>query len=74
MTMRCLIIDDEPLAHEVILAYMADIPFLKNAGQCYLATDALAFLNNQTVDLIFLDIRMPKLGGLDSSGLCSSAR
>ncbi|WP_229213959.1 LytR/AlgR family response regulator transcription factor [Dyadobacter psychrotolerans] len=63
--MRCLIIDDEPLAHEVILAYMADIPFLENAGQCYRATEALVFLSNQTVDLIFLDIRMPKLTGLD---------
>lgn len=65
MKMRCLIIDDEPLAHEVILAYMADVPFLENAGQCYLATEALAFLNKHPVDLIFLDIRMPKLSGLD---------
>ncbi|WAC14034.1 LytR/AlgR family response regulator transcription factor [Dyadobacter pollutisoli] len=63
--MRCLIVDDEPLAHDVILAYMADIPFLKNAGQCYLATEALAFLSDNSVDLIFLDIRMPKLSGLD---------
>lgn len=65
MNMRCLIIDDEPLAHEVILTYMADVPFLEKAGQCYLATEALTFLNKHAVDLIFLDIRMPKLGGLD---------
>ncbi|SEI38239.1 two component transcriptional regulator, LytTR family [Dyadobacter koreensis] len=65
MSVRCLIIDDEPLAHEVILAYMADIPFLQNVGQCYLATEALTFLSMQTVDLIFLDIHMPKLSGLD---------
>lgn len=65
MTMRCLIIDDEPLAHDVILKYMEDIPFLEKAGQCYMATEALAFLNNNPVDLIFLDIRMPKLSGLD---------
>lgn len=63
--MRCLIIDDEPLAHEVVLAYMEDVPFLENVGQCYLATEALAFLNKHPVDLIFLDIRMPKLSGLD---------
>jgi two-component system LytT family response regulator len=65
MKIRCLIIDDEPLAHEVILKYMEDVPFLETVGQCYLATEALAFLSTHTVDLIFLDIRMPKLSGLD---------
>ena len=65
MSLRCLIIDDEPLAHEVILNYMQDIPFLENCGQCYRATDALEFLTKTHIDLIFLDIRMPKLSGLD---------
>ncbi|WP_353719278.1 LytTR family DNA-binding domain-containing protein [Dyadobacter sp. 676] len=65
MKLRCLIVDDEPLAHDVILRYMEDIPFLQRAGQCYLATEAFAFLNHHAVDLIFLDIRMPKLSGLD---------
>lgn len=65
MKLRCLIVDDEPLAHDVILRYLDDIPFLENAGQCYLATEAFAFLNHHAVDLIFLDIRMPKLSGLD---------
>ena len=65
MRLRCLIVDDEPLAHDVILKYLDDIPFLERAGQCYLATEAFTFLNHHTVDLIFLDIRMPKLSGLD---------
>ncbi|QIP14957.1 response regulator transcription factor [Spirosoma aureum] len=65
MSMRCLIVDDEPLAHDIILSYLEDIPFLENCGHCYRATEALAFLSTQTVDLIFLDIRMPKLSGLD---------
>jgi DNA-binding LytR/AlgR family response regulator len=65
MKIRCLIVDDEPLAHQVILKYMEDVPFLEPVGQCYLATEALSFLSTQAVDLIFLDIRMPKLSGLD---------
>lgn len=65
MKLRCLIVDDEPLAHDVIVRYLEDIPFLEKAGQCYLATEAFAFLNHHAVDLIFLDIRMPKLSGLD---------
>lgn len=65
MSMRCLIVDDEPLAHDVILKYLSDVSFLANIGQCYRATEALEFLSKNTVDLIFLDIRMPKLNGLD---------
>lgn len=65
MSLRCLIIDDEPLAHDIILAYINDVPFLNNVGHCYRATEAFDFLNNHEIDLIFLDIRMPKLSGLD---------
>lgn len=62
---KALIIDDEPLAHKVILEYAKDIPFLEIIGQCYLATEAYSFLHQSEVDLIFLDIQMPKLKGLD---------
>jgi DNA-binding LytR/AlgR family response regulator len=62
---RALIIDDEPLAHKVILEYVKDIPFLEIVGQCYLATEAYTFLSQSQVDLLFLDIQMPKLKGLD---------
>lgn len=65
MSLRCLIIDDEPLAHDIILTYLDDIPFLEVVGQFYRATEALDFLSRNEVDLIFLDIRMPKLNGLD---------
>lgn len=65
MSMRCLIVDDEPLAHDIILKYITDVPFLQAVGQCYRATEALEFLNKQPVDLLFLDIRMPRLNGLD---------
>lgn len=65
MKLRSLIVDDEPLAHDVLLNYISEIPFLENAGQCYRATEALEFLNSHQVDLIFLDVRMPKLSGLE---------
>jgi len=63
--MRTLIIDDEPLAHLVILEYAKDLPNLEIVGQCNLATEALEFLQKEEVDLLFLDINMPKIKGLD---------
>ncbi len=65
MSLRCLIIDDEPLAHGVILEYSKELPFLQICGQCYRATEAFEFLSTTEIDLVFLDIRMPKLTGLD---------
>ena len=65
MPLRTLILDDEPLAHKVILEYAKDMPLLEIVGQCYLATEAMLFLKQQEVDLLFLDINMPKLKGLD---------
>ncbi|MEL6654807.1 MAG: LytTR family DNA-binding domain-containing protein [Bacteroidota bacterium] len=64
-TLKALIIDDEPLAHKVILQYAKDLPFLEIVGQVYKATDAYALLQNGGVDLLFLDINMPTLKGLD---------
>ncbi len=63
--LNALIIDDEPLAHKIILEYVKEIPYLNIIGQCHLATEAFSFLNTGKVDLIFLDINMPKLKGLD---------
>ncbi len=54
-----------PLAHEIILSYTKDLDSIEIVGQCYLATEALAWLRREQVDLIFLDIQMPKLKGLD---------
>lgn len=65
MTLKALIIDDEPLAHDIILEYTKSVPFLEIAGQCYLATEAISMINQQDVDLLFLDIQMPKIKGLD---------
>ena len=65
MQLKALIIDDEPLAHDIIQAYADDVPFLDITGNCHLATEALTYLHDHEVDLIFLDINMPKLKGLD---------
>ncbi len=65
MKLRALIIDDEPLAHDIILEYAKSVPFIDIVGHCHLATEALVFLNEQEVDLIFLDIQMPRIKGLD---------
>ncbi len=65
MKLKALIIDDEPLAHKVILEYAKNIPFLDIVSQCHLATEAMGILREKEIDLIFLDINMPKIKGLD---------
>ncbi len=60
-----LIVDDEPLAHEVVLTYINERDDLKVVGQCYSGSEALDFVKKTPVDLIFLDIEMPVLTGFD---------
>ena len=65
MKIRSLIIDDEPLAQRVIEKYALDIPFLEIVGKCNQAVEAIEFLHQKQIDLLFLDINMPKLSGID---------
>ncbi|WP_119080206.1 LytR/AlgR family response regulator transcription factor [Chitinophaga alhagiae] len=65
MTIRCLIVDDEPLARKGLREYIADIPFLELAGECDSPVKALATLQTQPVDLLLLDIQMPRMTGLE---------
>ncbi|MEI7660710.1 MAG: LytTR family DNA-binding domain-containing protein [Bacteroidota bacterium] len=65
MNIRCLIIDDEPLAQRVIEKYAENIPFLDIVGKCSNAVEAIDVLHNREVDLLFLDINMPRLSGMD---------
>ncbi len=61
----CIIVEDEPLASEVLQDYIGQIPFLELKESFTDALFATEYLNNHTVDLIFLDIHLPKLKGLD---------
>jgi len=64
-TYKCLIVDDEPMARDVLRRYIEKIPTLQLAGECSNAIDSLVFMQKNKVDLIFLDIRMPELLGTD---------
>lgn len=63
--MKCIIIDDEPLAIEILESYVNRVEQLTLVGTFRNAVAAFAFLQQHPVDLIFLDIQMPKLSGID---------
>ncbi len=63
--LRCIAIDDEPIALDVINAHAGKVPFLDLRRTFVNAIEALAFLKSEPIDLIFLDINMPDLTGLD---------
>lgn len=65
MNIRCLAIDDEPLALQQLVAYINKVPFLELAAQCHSAIEARQFLEHDTVDAVFCDINMPDLNGMD---------
>ena len=63
MKIKVLIVDDEPRAHAVLQNYIARMPELELAGDCFNAIEAYQFLKKQEVDLLFLDITMPEIDG-----------
>ena len=62
---KYLIIDDEHIAHDIIKGYCDILPNMELMKHCYDAIEALEYLNQNTVDLIFLDLNMPKLKGFE---------
>ena len=62
---NCIIVEDEPLAAEVIKDYIEQVPFLQLKGICTDALYAMDQLQKEIIDLVFLDIHLPKLKGLD---------
>lgn len=63
MLLRCLIVDDEPLAQNIIESYISIVPNLVLAGKCSNALEAMKVLQSGSIDLMFLDIEMPQLSG-----------
>src|SRR6187397_2509148 len=62
---KCIIVDDEPMARDVIRRYIEKVPTLKLVGEFGNAIDATVFLQEHMVDMIFLDIKMPQLSGTE---------
>lgn len=73
MILKCAIIDDEPLAISLLESYVNKTPFLSLVGKYNSAVNALPVLNKEPVDLLFLDIQMPELSGMEFSRILETA-
>jgi two-component system LytT family response regulator len=62
--LKCVVVDDEPMAREIIETYIDKIPNLKVIASCKNAAEAILFAQENEVDLFFLDINMPEISGL----------
>jgi DNA-binding LytR/AlgR family response regulator len=71
MALKCIIVDDEPPATRILENYIGKVNFLEKAAVFNDSLKALEFLSTQTVDVIFLDIQMPQLTGLQISRIIS---
>ena len=65
MKWKCIIVDDEPVARKILEEYISDVDFLELAGKAENPVRASALLNAEIVDLMFLDINMPKMSGIE---------
>jgi len=65
MNLNCIIVDDEPIARDILRTYIGQVPYLTLVGECEDAFEAMQVLNKQDVDLVILDINMPRFTGLD---------
>lgn len=63
--LKAIVVDDEPMAHEVLKGLTEKVTFVDIAGYYYNAFEAMEYLNNNTIDLIFLDIKMPGMSGIE---------
>ena len=69
LQLKCIIVDDEPLARELLKSYVEKTPTLILEEVCESATEAYKALSEKKIDIIFLDINMPMLNGIEFAGL-----
>ncbi len=72
--LRCLAIDDEPLALRQLTSYIAKLPYLELVAACHNALDAQRIVTTEQIDLLFVDINMPDLNGVDFVRALSGAK
>lgn len=65
MSLRCCVIDDEPLASGLIASYIEKTPFMELVGEYSSPKDAISTILNNNIDVVFLDIQMPQLNGIE---------
>jgi len=65
MKLKCIIVDDEPVARKVLEEFIGDIDYLELGGQAENPLKAISLLYNREVDILFLDVNMPKINGID---------
>jgi DNA-binding LytR/AlgR family response regulator len=65
MLINCLVVDDEPIARKGIMEYIRQIDYLNAVAQCKSAAEAAGLLQKHQIDLVFMDIQMPKLTGIE---------
>jgi DNA-binding LytR/AlgR family response regulator len=63
--MKCLVVDDEPLAQQVLEDFIKRVSFLELAGKCANAIEAIEIMQQTRIDLLFLDINMPEITGIE---------
>ena len=65
MNITCIIVDDEPIARDILKSYIEQVPYLTLVASCENAFEAMQVLNTKDIDLIILDINMPRLTGFE---------